>query len=153
MQLAQLNIATAKHPLDSPELKDFVDNIEPINALAESSDGFVWRLKDESGNATDVQAFHDPNIIVNMSVWQSVDALKTFMFRTHHIDFMKRKSEWFQQASTNTYALWWVPEGQQPSLKEAIVWLEYLREHGDSPFAFSFKSNFTEQEAAHYVCL
>lgn len=91
MKLAQLNIALAKYPLDAPEIKEFVDNLELVNGIAESSEGFVWRLKDESGDATNIQAFDDPNMIVNMSVWDSVDSLKNFMFRTHHRDFMRRK--------------------------------------------------------------
>ncbi|NKF52731.1 DUF3291 domain-containing protein [Shewanella sp. WXL01] len=143
MHLAQLNIAKAKYSLDAPEIKEFVDNLDPINQLAESSDGFIWRLKDESGDATDIQAFEDPNIIVNMSVWKSVDALKNFIFRTHHRDFLRRKKEWFDNIPTDSYVLWWVPEGHIPSIDEALEKLEYLRENGDTPRAFSFKSNFT----------
>ena len=93
MKLAQLNIAKAKYPLDAPEIKEFVDYLDKVNAIAENSEGFVWRLKDESGDATNIQLFDDPSIIVNMSIWDSVDDLKNFMFRTHHKDFMRRKSE------------------------------------------------------------
>lgn len=93
MQLAQLNIALAKYALDAPEIKDFVDNLNKVNALAENSEGFIWRLKDDSGDATNIQAFENPNMLVNMSVWQNVDSLKNFMFRTHHRDFMRRKNE------------------------------------------------------------
>lgn len=93
MQLAQLNIALAKYALDVPEIKDFVDNLNKVNALAENSEGFIWRLKDDSGDATNIQAFENPNMLVNMSVWQNVDSLKNFMFRTHHRDFMRRKNE------------------------------------------------------------
>jgi len=144
MHLAQLNIAKAKHSLDAPEIKEFIDNLDPINQLAESSDGFIWRLKDESGDATNIQAFDDPNIIVNMSVWDSVDALKNFMFRTHHRDFLRRKKEWFHNIPEDSYVLWWVPVGHIPSIDEAIEKLEYLRKNGDTPQAFSFKSNFSE---------
>tara|TARA_B100001063_G_scaffold239139_1_gene262307 strand:- start:2571 stop:2885 length:315 start_codon:yes stop_codon:yes gene_type:complete len=84
MKLAQLNIALAKYPLDAPEIKDFVDNLDLINGVAENSAGFVWRLKDESGDATNIKLFDDPNMIINMSVWESVEDLKNFMFRTHH---------------------------------------------------------------------
>lgn len=151
MKLAQLNIALAKYALDAPEIKDFVDNLDLVNGIAESSEGFVWRLKDESGDATNIKAFDDPNMIVNMivnmSVWDSVDSLKNFMFRTHHRDFMRRKNEWFHRLAEDTYVLWWVEDEHTPSLDEAIERLEHLRETGDSPYAFTFKTNFTELEA------
>ncbi|CDT88092.1 conserved hypothetical protein [Vibrio coralliirubri] len=147
MKLAQLNIALAKYPLDAPEIKEFVDNLELINGIAESSEGFVWRLKDESGDATNIQAFEDPNMIVNMSVWDSVDSLKNFMFRTHHRDFMRRKGDWFHRLPEDTYVLWWIEEDHIPTLEEAIERLEHLREVGDTPYAFTFKTNFTESEA------
>ncbi|CDT53318.1 conserved hypothetical protein [Vibrio coralliirubri] len=147
MKLAQLNIALAKYPLDAPEIKEFVDNLELVNGIAESSEGFVWRLKDESGDATNIQAFEDPNMIVNMSVWDSVDSLKNFMFRTHHRDFMRRKGDWFHRLPEDTYVLWWIEEDHIPTLEEAIERLEHLREIGDMPYAFTFKTNFTESEA------
>ncbi|MEZ8114617.1 DUF3291 domain-containing protein [Vibrio splendidus] len=146
MKLAQLNIALAKYPLDAPEIKEFVDNLELVNGIAESSEGFVWRLKDESGDATNIQAFDDPNMIVNMSVWDSVDSLKNFMFRTHHRDFMRRKGDWFHRLPEDTYVLWWIEEDHIPTLEEAIERLEYLRETGDTPYAFTFKTNFTASE-------
>ncbi|CAK3898158.1 hypothetical protein BCV39_19365 [Vibrio sp. 10N.286.55.E10] len=147
MKLAQLNIALAKYPLDAPEIKEFVDNLELVNGIAESSEGFVWRLKDESGDATNIQAFDDPNMIVNMSVWDSVDSLKNFMFRTHHRDFMRRKGDWFHRLPEDTYVLWWIEEDRIPTLEEAIERLEHLREIGDTPYAFTFKTNFTKSEA------
>ena len=148
MHLAQLNIAKAKYSLEAPEIKEFIDNLEPINNLAEASDGFIWRLKDESGDATSIQAFDDPDMIVNMSVWDSIDALKDFMFRTHHRDFLRRKKEWFHNLAEDSYVLWWVPVGHIPSVEEAIAKLEFLRENGDTAHAFSFKSNFS---AAEYI--
>ncbi|MEZ9258851.1 DUF3291 domain-containing protein [Vibrio splendidus] len=146
MKLAQLNIALAKYPLDAPEIKEFVDNLELVNGIAESSEGFVWRLKDESGDATNIKAFDDPNMIVNMSVWDSVDSLKNFMFRTHHRDFMRRKGDWFHRLPEDTYVLWWIEEDHIPTLEEAIERLEHLREIGDTPYAFTFKTNFTASE-------
>ncbi len=143
MHLAELNIARAKAELDDPLMKDFNDNLDPINALAEASPGFVWRLKDEQGNATSIQLFDDPLVIVNLSVWQDLASLRQFMFKTHHLDFLKRKAEWFQAADQSTYVLWWVPEGHIPSTDEAIQRLEHLRTHGESPHAFSFRSRFT----------
>lgn len=142
MKLAQLNIAKARYPLDSLELKDFVDNLDSINRLAERSDGFIWRLKDDSGDATSIKAFSDPDMLVNMSVWESVEALKDFMFRTHHRDFMRRKSEWFYPLAEDTYVLWWVPDGYIPTVEEAKSRLLYLRQHADSPHAFTFRRPF-----------
>ena len=146
MHLAQLNIAKAKYDIDAPEIKEFVDNLEPINYIAESSDGFIWRLKDEGGDATNIQAFDDPNMLVNMSVWESVDTLKNFMFRTHHRDFLRRKKEWFHSLSEDSYVLWWIPIGHTPTIEEAIEKLTFLRKYGDTPQAFSFKSNFSADE-------
>ncbi|ACA85740.1 conserved hypothetical protein [Shewanella woodyi ATCC 51908] len=142
MELAQLNIAKARGEMDEPLMKEFVDNLESVNAMAESSEGFIWRLKDESGDATAIQAFDDPLLLVNMSVWQSPDALKGFMYMTHHISFMKRKKEWFEKLTQANYVLWWVPKGHIPDVEEGKLRLEHLREHGESPYAFSFKSRF-----------
>lgn len=146
MHLAQLNIAKVKFELDAPEIKDFVDNLEPVNNTAETSEGFVWRLQDESGDATHIQAFSDPDILVNMSTWTSVDALKNFMFRTHHRDFLRRKKEWFHNMAEDSYVLWWVPVGHIPTVEEAVERLQHLRDNGDSPYAFTFKSNFDSSE-------
>lgn len=143
MYIAQLNIARAIAPLDSPQLKDFMDNLAPINEIAESSSGFVWRLKDDTGNATDIQAFEDPLMIVNMSVWENVEALKHFMFKTHHLDLLKRKQEWFVKTEQANYVLWWIEKGHLPTLEEAKQRLFYLRENGESPYAFSFRSRYS----------
>ena len=151
MYLAQLNIAKPKFPLESSELKEFVDNLEPINNLAEKSEGFIWRLKDENGDATSFQPFSDPNIIINMSTWESVDALKNFMFRTHHRDFLRKKSLWFESMAQDNYVLWWVEQNHIPSIEEGIARLNYLRENSDTPYAFSFKSNFSAAELKQYT--
>ncbi|WP_394203686.1 DUF3291 domain-containing protein [Shewanella waksmanii] len=147
MKLAQLNIALAKYPLDSSELKDFMDNLELVNGIAEQSEGFVWRLKDEAGDATNIKLFDDPNMIINMSVWDSVDALKDFMFRTLHREFMRRKGEWFHRLPTDSYVLWWIEDDHTPTAEEALARLNHLREKGDSPQAFTFKTNYTAEEA------
>lgn len=146
MKLAQLNIALSKYPLDAPEIRDFVDNLDLVNGIAEQSEGFVWRLKDESGDATSIKLFDDPNMIVNMSVWDNVDALKNFMFRTHHRDFMRRKSEWFHRLVEDTYVLWWIEDNHIPTAEEALARLQYLRENGDTPYAFTVKANFTSND-------
>lgn len=142
MHLAQLNIGKTRYSLESGEMADFVNNLDPINAIAEASPGFVWRLKDESGDATNIKVDGNPDIIVNMSVWEDVDSLKQFMFKTHHIDFLKRKKEWFHPMQEDSYVLWWVPVGHTPSVEEALDKLNYLRDQGESPLAFSFKHTF-----------
>lgn len=148
MHIAQLNIAKPKFDLAAPEIADFVNNLDPINAMAEASSGFVWRLQDESGDATSIQAFDDPDIIVNMSVWKDLASLKAFMFKTHHIDFLKRKKEWFHVLPDASYVLWWVPVGHIPTIEEAIEKLTALRKNGETPAAFSFKSNFKSHQQA-----
>jgi len=144
MHLAQLNIARPKFPMDSLGMADFVNNIEPINTIAENSPGFIWRLKDDTGNATSIQIFNDPELIVNMSVWQDIASLKQFMFKTHHIDFLKRKKEWFVPLDSASYVMWWIEEGHIPTVEEAEERLLHLREHGESDYAFSFKHSFNK---------
>ena len=141
-QLAQVNIGIAKGEMDSEVMKVFADNLEPINAIAEASVGFVWRLKDDGGNATDIVFSDNPNELVNMSVWESVDDLKHFMFKTHHIDFLKRKKEWFETPSQATYVLWWIPAGHLPIIEEAKQKLTLIRKYGETAEAFSFKKVF-----------
>jgi len=147
MYLAQLNIAKVKYSLDSDELKEFIDNLDPVNKIAEESKGFIWRLQDENGDATNIKVFSDPSIIVNMSTWDSIDALKNFMFRTHHRDFLRRKAEWFENISQDNYVLWWIPQGHIPTIEEGLDRLDYLRNNTDSAYAFTFKSNFSAAEA------
>ena len=121
-QLAQLNIATLNAPLDSPILADFVANLDPINALAESSPGFVWRLKTPAGDATALRPLGD-DVIVNMSVWESVEALNAFTYRGDHVQIMRRRREWFQHMDL-FMVLWWVPAGHEPDEHEAIARLD-----------------------------
>ena len=140
MQLAQLNIARALSPLDSPLLKEFVDNLAGINGLAERSPGFIWRLQDESGDATSIKLFDDPNLIVNLSVWESVDTLKDFIIRTRHVEFLQRRYEWFEKMAKASHVMWWVQPSHVPTVQEALERLEYLHDIGDSSFAFGFRA-------------
>lgn len=138
MQLAQVNIAKLRAPLDDPQLADFVAGLDRMNALAESTPGFIWRLKDEAGNATDiVWNEHDPLKIVNMSVWDSLDALKAYTYHSDHTEFLKRRREWFERMDI-FLALWWVPEGHRPSVADARERLAHLAQHGPTPHAFTF---------------
>ena len=146
-QLAQLNIAALKAPLDSPVLKDFVDNLDRINDLAEKSPGFVWRLKGEGNDATSLRPLGD-NIIINMSVWRDVEALRNYVYKSAHIEILKRKREWFTRMPGAPFALWWVPEGHEPTVAEAVARLEHLRKHGPSAEAFTFGEAFAAPDAA-----
>jgi hypothetical protein len=145
-QLAQLNVAALKAPLDSPELKDFVDNLDRINALAEGSDGFVWRLKGDGNDATSLRPLGE-NVIVNMSVWRDVDALKEYVYRTGHVEIMRRRREWFTRMAEAYMVLWWVPSGHEPTMTEAAARLDCLRKQGPSAEAFTFGEAFAAPDA------
>lgn len=151
--LAQLNIGRLLAPMGDPRIQDFANGIAGINALAEMSEGFVWRLKDEdtgggADNATSIQAFDDELIIVNMSVWESLDALKDFAYGTRHAEFLRRRREWFTKFESAYVVCWWIPAGHTPSIDEAKERLAWLNTHGQSAFAFTFKKPFTAAEAA-----
>jgi hypothetical protein len=144
--LAQINVAELKAPLDSPQLKDFVDNLDRINALAEGAPGFVWRLKGEGNDATGLRPMGD-KIIVNYSIWRDVETLKQFVYKSAHVEILKRKREWFERMSM-PYVLWWVPAGHVPTVFEAVAKLEHLRAHGASPEAFHFGEAYSAPDAA-----
>jgi hypothetical protein len=145
--LAQLNVGAMKAPLDSPELKDFVDNLDRINALAEGSPGFVWRLKGDGNDATSLRPLGD-NVLVNMSVWRDVATLKDYVYRTAHTEIMRRRREWFTRMGSASFVLWWVPAGHEPTIAEAAAKLEQLRTHGPTPEAFTFGEAFAAPDAA-----
>ena len=140
--LAQVNIATMKFPLDDPRMEGFVSRLDEINALAESSEGFVWRLKDETGNATNISAFPDPMLIVNMSVWESPETLKNYVYKSMHVEVMRMRKEWFHLMKEAYYVLWWIPAGHEPTVEEAKEKLELLQSRGPSSEAFDFKHVF-----------
>ncbi|AOY00675.1 DUF3291 domain-containing protein [Jeongeupia sp. USM3] len=137
-QLAQLNIATLLAPLDSPQLAGFVAELDRINALAEAAPGFVWRLQDEAGDATAIRPFGD-DVLVNMSVWDGVDALHDYVYRSDHAQIFKRRREWFDKMRDAYMVLWWVPAGHVPTSEEAAQRLAHLRQHGPTPYAFTFR--------------
>lgn len=137
--LAQFNVARLRAPLDSEQLAGFVARIEEINALADQAPGFVWRLQDESGDATSYRPFDDDLIAVNMSVWTSMEALWEFVYRSAHLDVMRRRREWMHRMAEPFQVLWWVPAGHLPTLAEAVERLERLRADGPGPGAFTFR--------------
>jgi heme-degrading monooxygenase HmoA len=146
-ELAQLNIARLKAPIESPLLADFVANLDRINAIAEASDGFKWRLMTDDGNATSLRPFGD-DVIVNMSVWRDLEALRNYVQHSAHVEIMKRRREWFARASEAYAVLWWVAAGHRPTVSEAAGRLENLRRYGSSPAAFTFGKAFPAPDAA-----
>jgi hypothetical protein len=144
-QIAQVNIGRAKAPTDSPLLADFMAALDPVNAIADATPGFVWRLQTEDGNATSLRPFEDDRMMINMSVWESIDVLSDFVYRSGHVDVMRRRREWFERTEMHM-ALWWVPVGHIPSIDEALERIDHLREHGPTPHAFTFKARFLVDE-------
>jgi hypothetical protein len=146
-ELAQLNIGVIRGPMDSPIMAEFAANLARINALAESSPGFVWRLQTEAGDATALRPFDDPNQLLNMSVWSDADALRRFVYRSAHAAILKRRREWFEPISAAIMVLWWVPRGHRPSIEEAIERLARLRAGGPTAHAFTFRQTFPPPDA------
>ena len=146
-QLAQVNIARALAPVDSPQLADFTNNLDAINALADNSPGFVWRLQSDSGNATDFRPYEDDTLI-NMSVWEDLESLHQYVYRSAHVEFMKRRKEWFERMKEAYTVLWWVPAGHIPSMQEAVERLELLKQNGAGPEAFTFAHPFPEPDSS-----
>ena len=136
--LAQLNIGRLVAPLDDPRLEPFVSNLDAVNALAEASPGYVWRLQTDEGDATALRPYPDPDVIVNLTVWESVESLKAFVYQGDHLAVFRRRREFFEVPSEAYVVLWWVPDGHIPSLDEAKERLDFLRRHGPSPWAFTF---------------
>jgi len=137
--LAQFNIARIRYPLDDPRMKEFVDNVARVNALANTIAGFVWRLQDESGNAMNMRVYDDPRLLPNLTVWENVAALERFVWQTVHGRFYGRREQWFERIET-PLVLWWVPAGHRPELAEGVERLDHLRAHGPSDQAFGWES-------------
>jgi len=146
-ELAQLNIGIIRGPIDSPVMAEFVANLDRINALAERSPGFVWRLQTDEGNATAIRPYPDENIAINMSVWRDLESLNAFVYRSDHVEIMRRRREWFERMTEAFLVLWWVPRGHRPSVQEAIARLDTLRASGPTPAAFTFRQTFPPPDA------
>lgn len=142
-QLAELNIGRLRGPLGSPEVAGFEALLDSVNAIADASPGFVWRLQDEDGNATSVRAFDDELMIVNLSVWESIEALRAFVYTVRdHKRPLREREQWFEPMADPHLVLWWIEAGAIPSVEEAKARLLALREDGPTPHAFTFRESF-----------
>ena len=141
-ELAQVNIGRVRGEMTDPIMAGFVARLPDINALAERTPGFIWRLQTEDGDATAIRPYGDPMILINMSVWSDFAALRTYVFRSEHAAVMRRRREWFERFEKVYVALWWVPAGHRPSVPEAVERLAHLEQHGPTAFAFGFSTPF-----------
>jgi hypothetical protein len=140
--LAQINIARLRAPIDDPLTAEFVAGLEPTNALAEGSPGFVWRLQTEDGDATSIQAYDDELVIVNMSVWKTADHLFNYVYRSGHVDYLRNRRGWFERFGEAHMCLWWVATGELPTVEDGVARLKVLQTNGPSPVAFNFRTHF-----------
>lgn len=147
-ELAQLNIAVMKEPLESPRMADFVANLDRINALAEKSPGFIWRLQSEEGDATAMRPLGE-DTLVNMSVWNDVNSLHKYVYESAHVEIMRRRKEWFERMREMHVVLWWVRKGHRPAVSEAIARLELLRTKGPTEEAFTFRDAYPAPDTPH----
>ena len=145
--IAQVNIGRVKAPVEDPIMAGFMKRLDDLNALADRSPGFVWRLQTSEGNATYFRPYeHDDRILLNMSVWEGVDALRHYVYKTAHAEILRHRDEWFEKFAGMYLALWWVPVGHHPSIDEAKKRLAHLDKHGPTEFAFIFKTIFQPDE-------
>jgi hypothetical protein len=151
LYLAQVNIAKMKAPIDSPVMAEFVANLDSINSLAETSEGFIWRLKDDSNNATSIKIYNDDFIIVNMSVWKNAESLSRYVYHSDHVEVFRRRKEWFQQMKEMHMALWYTREDIMPTSLDAVTRIDFLRLNGPTPFAFTFKKIFTTEQSVSFM--
>ena len=148
--LAQLNAAVLLAPIDDPKIADFVGALEQINALAEATPGFVWRLQTEDGDATSIRISDDPHLVVNMSVWEDVDALYQYVYKSNHTDFFSRRREWFKKWDRPSPVLWWIAANHRPTIEEALEKIAHIEDYGPTPFAFNFKQRFSVEDMLSY---
>ncbi len=142
--LAQINIAKLLEPIDSPLLEDFVKDLDRINEIAEKSKGFIWRLKDDTGNATNINPFDESSFIVNISVWKTIDDLKDFVYNSGHMEVFRKRAKWFEKMKTPHMALWWIKAGDIPTAKDGQNKLLQLENLGETQESFSFKLLFEQ---------
>ena len=149
-QLAEVNIAHMLAPLSDPLMAEFVAQLDAINALADNSPGFLWRLQTPEGNATALRPYEDDLILVNLPLWASLPDLSAFVYKSRHRQVLQQRPQWFERFDGPYLALWWVPSGHIPTVEEAKDRLTSLRDHGETPYAFSFKKPFPAPEAESF---
>jgi hypothetical protein len=141
--LAQVNIGRFRAPLDDPIMEGFKSQLDPVNALADRTPGFVWRLQTEDGNATAIRPYEDDGLMaINLSVWESLEALQRFVYLSSHVDTLRARKQWFEPIDGPILALWWIPAGHVPTVAEARERLQHLKENGPTPHAFTFRTPF-----------
>ena len=140
-QLAQLNVAQLLAPAESPQLAEFFANLDRINALADQAPGFLWRLQDEQGSATNFRPFGE-DVLVNMSIWADIEPLHNYVYRSEHIEIMAKRKQWFEILREAYSVLWWMPTGTFPTMGQAQEKLQLLRMKGSGSEAFTFKDAF-----------
>jgi hypothetical protein len=140
--IAQINIGRLVAPIEDPRIAGFVAQLDPINSLADTTPGFVWRLQSSSGNATDVTYNEDSSVMVNMSVWESIEALREYAYKSKHVAVFRERAKWFQKMDQPSYCLWWVTAGHVPTVAEGRERLEHYQRHGASPLSFWFSQLF-----------
>lgn len=150
--LAQINIGRLIAPIEDPKIAEFVAQLEPINALADKAPGFIWRLQSASGNATDIPYSGDPSMMVNMSVWESLEALRDYAYKSDHARVLRDRARWFEKLNTPVYCLWWIPAGHIPTIAEGRERLEHYQQHGPTSYSFWFSQHFS-QPADEDVCV
>ena len=148
--LAQVNIASMVAPIDSEIMSGFVARLDEINAVADGHDGFVWRLQTDEGDATALRPYEDERIIVNMSVWESVDTLFDYTYKSKHLELLKSRWSWFEHMKDFHMCMWWIPAGTIPTTDDAKHRLAYMIDKGISPYAFTFKQRYTIEEMLEY---
>jgi hypothetical protein len=146
--LAQVNIGRFRAPIDSSIMEGFRTQLDPINALADASPGFVWRLQTEDGNATAIRPYENDDLMaINMSVWESLESLQHFVYKSAHVGTLRGRKQWFEPIEGPILALWWIPVGHIPTIAEARERLRHLEEHGPTPHAFTFRTPFPAPDA------
>jgi hypothetical protein len=143
-QLAQINIGRLLAPIDDPKIAEFVGQLDAINALADKAPGFVWRLQSDSGNATDIAYNDDPFVIVNMSVWRSLEALRRYAYKSDHARVLRDRAKWFEKMDKPNYCLWWIPAGHIPAVAEGRERLAHYQKNGATPYSFWFSRHFPQ---------
>jgi len=140
--IVQANIARMRAPLEDPLMAGFAERLEPLNALADASPGFVWRLQTEEGDATEIDVFGDELVLFNMSVWESIEALESYVYKSNHVNAVQKRAEWFERPTQSPFVLWWIEAGTIPTIQEGKLRLEKLWEEGPTANAFTFRQRF-----------